>query len=226
MALLLALLFVFHFVLWCALRPLATYFNHPITTHTPNRTTHTQTLYKNRLCKCKPRAPSSSSSSSNGEGDASSDLATVPAKTAQDFSELIGLCRAWEKDARLASLALEGALCCLRSLKSRPAGGGKGKGKGAGGGDGGGGGEALDTALKALAAAVGDFFGKRRGGGLTAAQVCNFAPVCMLRRWCGWCCFVLFGLVCVRMRACRAVCATIWLFRAPPPICCWVCLCG
>lgn len=68
----------------------------------------------------------------------------------------------------LASLALEGALCCLRSLKGRE-GGGKGKGKVKGGGNGGG--EALDGALKALAAAVGDFFGKRRGGGLTPKQV-------------------------------------------------------
>eukprot|EP00903_Cladosiphon_okamuranus_P021832 g20075.t1 len=123
-----------------------------------------QTLYKNRLCKCKPRTRSSPSSH-----EAADDLDAIPARTAEDFSELMGLCRAWEKDARLASLALEGALCCLRSLKSCPAnasgGGAKGDGKGEGGG------EALDTALKTLAAAVGDFFGKRRGGGLTAMQV-------------------------------------------------------
>lgn len=76
----------------------------------------------------------------------------------------MGLCKTWEKDAPLASLALEGALCCLRSLKGRPS---SGKGKGGGGK----GVEALDGALKALAAAVGDYFGKKRGGGLTASQV-------------------------------------------------------
>lgn len=74
----------------------------------------------------------------------------------------MGLCRAWEKkNASLASLALEGALCCLRSLKSSPP---KGKGGGAGG-------DALEGALEALTSAVGDFFGKKRAGGLTVVQV-------------------------------------------------------
>ncbi|CAN0178962.1 unnamed protein product [Ectocarpus sp. 6 AP-2014] len=123
-----------------------------------------QSLYKNRLCKCKPRASSSSSSSSEERGSKpGDDTDDTRAQTAEAFSELIGLCRAWEKNSPLASLALEGALCCLRSLKSSPA---KGKGKG-----GGGGGDALEGALKALAAAVGDFFGKKRGGGFTVVQV-------------------------------------------------------
>ncbi|CAN0230425.1 unnamed protein product, partial [Ectocarpus sp. 12 AP-2014] len=125
-----------------------------------------QGLYKNRLCKCKPRASSSSSSEERGSkpGDDADD---TRAQTAEAFSELIGLCRAWEKkNSPLASLALEGALCCLRSLKSSPA---KGKGKGGGGGSGGG--DALEGALKALATAVGDFFGKKRGGGFTVVQV-------------------------------------------------------
>ncbi|CAM9169353.1 unnamed protein product [Ectocarpus sp. 12 AP-2014] len=126
-----------------------------------------QGLYKNRLCKCKPRASSSSSSSSEERGSKPGDDADdTRAQTAEAFSELIGLCRAWEKkNSPLASLALEGALCCLRSLKSSPA-----KGKGGGGG-GGGGGDALEGALKALATAVGDFFGKKRGGGFTVVQV-------------------------------------------------------
>lgn len=64
-------------------------------------------------------------------------------------------------------MALEGALCCLRSLKGGPRKGGDG------------GGEALEGALKVLAAVVGDFFGKKRGGGFTSLQVC---PV--LVYWC------------------------------------------
>lgn len=165
--------------------------------HPPTQTTRdAQTLYRNRLCKCKPRAPSS-----EDEEDGASDLDTLPAKTAEDFSELISLCCAWEKDPRLASLALEGALCYLRSLKSsRPAnangsagGGVAGGGKGKVEGDGEGQGEALEVALKVLAAAVGDFFGKKRGGGLTVVQVCAFLVVVVVavvvcaavERWCG-----------------------------------------
>lgn len=190
----------------------------------PNQPIHTQTLYKNRLCRCKPRASSPSSSSSNEEDDASV-LGSIAAKTAEDFSELIGLCRSWEKDARLASLALEGALCCLRSLKGRPASAKSANGSAGGveskGGNGDGGGEALDAALKALAAAVGDFFGKRRGGGLTATQVCfmcAFASVsdlrvcCVVGVCCSWVCggiFVIGDPVCV-----PHVCFTTW------------CLCG
>lgn len=85
----------------------------------------------------------------------------------------MGLCRAWEKDAPLASLALEGAMCCLRSLKSRSSAAVKGKGKGGGGGRG----EeedattVLEGALEALASAVGDFFEKKRGRGFTPLQV-------------------------------------------------------
>ncbi len=147
----------------------------------PNRldyATDGQTLYKSRLCRCKPRVScdekvndaGNGGEASAGEGD---DAEDIPARTAQAFSELMRLCRAWEKkDAALASLALEGALCCLRSLKGRPATAGNGKGKGKGGGDG----ELLEGALKQLAAAVGDFFGKKRGGGLTVFQVLLSAP--------------------------------------------------
>lgn len=130
-------------------------------THHP---TTAQSLYKNRLCKCKPRASSSSSSSEERGSKPGDDADDIRPQTAEAFSELIGLCRAWEKkNSPLASLALEGALCCLRSLKSSPA---KGKGKG-----GGGGGDPLEGTLKALATAVGDFFGKKRGGGFTVVQV-------------------------------------------------------
>ena len=117
----------------------------------PNR----QALYTLRLCKCKPRVEEA--------GETGDDPDNVPSQTAEAFSQLMGLCRTWEKDAPLASLALEGALCCLRSLKGRPS-----SSKGTGGG---GGAEALDGALETLAAAVGDFFRKKRGGGLTAFQV-------------------------------------------------------
>lgn len=91
----------------------------------------------------------------------------------------MGLCKTWEKDAPLASLALEGALCCLKSLKGRPS---SGKDKSKEGGVGGE--EALNEALKVLATAVGDFFRKRRGGGLTSLQVCVCAARCL--RW--WYC--------------------------------------
>lgn len=137
-----------------------------------------QTLYKNRLCKCKPRAASdttAASASGAGEAGAGDDTEDIPAEAAKACSELIGLCHAWEKDAPLASLALEGALCCLRSLKGRPS-AAKGKGKSGGEGDGGGGGggeeaTALEGALEALGAAVGNFFVKKRGGGFTPLQV-------------------------------------------------------
>lgn len=133
-----------------------------------------QTLYKNRLCKCKARASSGEGGNDGGAAAAAGegeDAEDIPARTAQAFSELMRLCRAWEKDTPLASLALEGALCCLMSLKGK--GMRKGKGEGKGGGDG----EALEVALKQLAAAVGDFFGKKRGGGLTVAQVMLSARV-------------------------------------------------
>lgn len=84
----------------------------------------------------------------------------------------MGLCRTWEKNAPLASLALEGALCCLGSLKGRPS---SNKDKGGGGA----GVEALDGALKALATAVRGYFGKKRGSGLTASQV-SVPPLCCL----------------------------------------------
>lgn len=103
-----------------------------------------------------------------GEGESQDFAATI----AKDFSELIGLCRSWEKDARLASLALEGALSCLRSLKGRR--------RSLAEVDGGGNKNAiagheskavLEEAFEALASAVRHFFAKRRGGGFTPLQV-------------------------------------------------------
>lgn len=144
-----------------------------------------------------PEATAAAGAGGDGESE------DFPARTAKDFSELMGLCKAWEKDAPLASLALEGALSCLRSLEGgsrrSPAqadGGGKGKAKVAGGGDSSKGAqEALEGAFEALAAVVDQFFVKRRGGGLTPVQVrCRlfvFGPV-LLGRFCwdgmGWLC--------------------------------------
>lgn len=134
-------------------------------------TAHSQTLYKGRLCKCKPRVSDEFPAAEAGAGDEQSEFAS---QTAQSFSDLIGLCRTWRKDGPLASLALEGALCCLRSLKGKPAKAG------------GGGGDALESALRALAATVGDFFGERRGGGLSIVQVCRGIKVShSVRQPCG-----------------------------------------
>ncbi|CAM9621337.1 unnamed protein product [Scytosiphon promiscuus] len=151
-----------------------------------------QTLYKNRLCKCKPRViaeeedQTSQAGTAAGKDDEEAEefSAGFSARTAEDFSELIGLCRAWEKDARLASLALEGALSCLRSLKGRRRSldqvngvGKKGKAKAAGGKDSKGAQEALERAFEALAASVDLFFAKRRGGGFTPVQAIQVEEV-------------------------------------------------
>lgn len=129
------------------------------------RASLSQTLYKGRLCKCKPRALDGEGSVAEGTEEDKQDFF---AGIARSFSELIGLCRTWAKDTALSSLALEGALCCLRSLKGRPAKGKSGARKTSNGDD-----EALDGALHALSDAVTDFFGKRRGGGFSPVQVCN-----------------------------------------------------
>lgn len=107
-----------------------------------------QTLYQNRLCKCKPRK-------FVGEGK---DTDSRTASTGDAFSELLTLCKTWEREPPMASLALEGALCCLRWLKAL-------------GNDGASASPALDASLQGLCSAVADFFAKKRGGGLTSTQV-------------------------------------------------------
>lgn len=125
-----------------------------------------QTLYK-RLCECKPQYEAAEPPSESG--DTSQDLRT---QIAGAFSELNTLCRTWEKNASLASLALEGGLCCLSYLK-RCTSPNENTGKGESNGvvKGGNTHAALDGALEGLAATVGVFFKKRRGGGITARQV-------------------------------------------------------
>lgn len=114
------------------------------------------------MCKCKPRGVGEAPV---GEGDGD-DAEDFPSETAKSFSELIGLCHAWEKDVPRASLALEGGLCCLRSLQSRPSKASSAKGKGKEGGD-----EVLDGALAALSAAVSRFFENKRKAGFSSKQV-------------------------------------------------------
>lgn len=183
-----------------------------------------QTLYK-RLCKCKPHVAAEKSSSESGDtsddpppqtGEAFPDLITLsraaagesptesgdasndfPTQIAKAFSELLTLCRSWQKSPDLASLAIEGALCCLRSLKGRPGANenaGEGKGKKNAVVKGGNRNVALDGALAELATAVGEFFRKKRGGGFTAAQVgdlrfvlfCEIVRECQRESWNNW----------------------------------------
>lgn len=147
-----------------------------------------QALYSGRLCKCKPRV-SEEASAADGDGDDAEDF---PSETAKSFSELIGLCHAWEKDAPRATLALEGALCCLRSLQSGPSKGGSGGKAGKKEGHD----EALDGALTALSAAVSRFFGTKRKAGFNSKQV-------LCRVWVRCVCFVEGGMRFI-VRVCRA----------------------